>query len=346
MKKISQNFIVHVCLIVVLVCNSCGKEEPVLDAEDNGKIENEEVTPTQDPIPCAELEFVASFSSEALAESTSFTIGDFGYICGGYTSYKRDYSNDLWRYDYREDSWQQMADFPGGQSALMSSFVIDGLAYVGAGSLGDLDDGSVDFHRYDPSIDQWNRIADLPELGRSGNGFSIGEYGYVTGLYNPSVADVQALKNSTFRYDPQIDSWEKMSINSISALTARNMAVALNDKAYFIDPGSLTKIFEYDPIVDNWNLKTTFYMNCNDGIALPYQDKIVIASGRGADSLMFYDPALNEINSICIDEEGMRSEGVGFNFGDEIYVGLGIEHDLESTTSGPTLNSTYKIKLD
>ena len=54
---------------------------------------------------------VSDFDGLARSEATSFTIGNKGYLTGGYDA--RKHLNDLWEYDMEQDSWTQKATFPG-----------------------------------------------------------------------------------------------------------------------------------------------------------------------------------------------------------------------------------------
>ena len=54
---------------------------------------------------------VSDFDGLARSEATSFTIGNKGYLTGGYDA--RKHLNDLWEYDMELDFWTQKASFPG-----------------------------------------------------------------------------------------------------------------------------------------------------------------------------------------------------------------------------------------
>lgn len=53
---------------------------------------------------------VSDFDGLARGEATSFTIGNKGYLTGGYDG--RKHLNDLWEYDMELDFWTQKASFP------------------------------------------------------------------------------------------------------------------------------------------------------------------------------------------------------------------------------------------
>ena len=68
----------------------------------------------------------ASVGTTYLRSPTSFSIGNFGYVCGGQDSLSN-YSNALWEYDQLNDTWTQKANYGGGNIEYTSSFVIQGI---------------------------------------------------------------------------------------------------------------------------------------------------------------------------------------------------------------------------
>lgn len=54
----------------------------------------------------------ASYNGVYRAYASGFTIGNYGYLCGGFYGANKDYLNDLWEYDMSRNSWTQCADMP------------------------------------------------------------------------------------------------------------------------------------------------------------------------------------------------------------------------------------------
>ena len=56
----------------------------------------------------------SGFEAAPRAYACSFTIGDKGYLCGGFRGANKEYMNDLWVYDMNTNNWEQLADMPTG----------------------------------------------------------------------------------------------------------------------------------------------------------------------------------------------------------------------------------------
>ena len=128
----------------------------------------------------------ASYNGVYRAYASGFTIGNYGYLCGGFYGANKDYLNDLWEYDMSRNSWTQCADMPVAGRKAAVGFAVNGKGYITTGSV---KDGSssycvADTWEYDPATDAWTRKDDFKGGVRDGAlAFSIGGYGYVgTGL--------------------------------------------------------------------------------------------------------------------------------------------------------------------
>ena len=57
---------------------------------------------------------VSDFDGLARSEATSFTIGNKGYLTGGYDA--RKHLNDLWEYDMEQDSWKNSVGYEANKN--------------------------------------------------------------------------------------------------------------------------------------------------------------------------------------------------------------------------------------
>lgn len=110
----------------------------------------------------------------------SFTIGNYGYLFGGYGS--KTSLNDLWRYNIEENGWVEMAQnaavVPPKRHWAMG-FALNGKLYVTTGAVRYQTDYLSDTWEYDPSTDSWTQMDDFPGGERYGGlGFALGNYGY------------------------------------------------------------------------------------------------------------------------------------------------------------------------
>jgi N-acetylneuraminic acid mutarotase len=139
----------------------------------------------------------SSFTGGPRAFATAFSIGGFGYLGLGSSSsmFTR---NDFWKYDPVNDLWTAIANFPGPSRDGALSFVIHNIAYVGTGY--DYSQYFNTFWKYNPINSSWGTITNsdqAPERG-GGNGFSIGEIGFMTGGMNETgiLTDLWSFRSS------------------------------------------------------------------------------------------------------------------------------------------------------
>lgn len=200
----------------------------------------------------------SDFDGLARADASSFTIGDKGYVCFGYTGKKR--LTDLWEYDINKDSWTQLASLPetdrngntvrGRNSAC--AFAAGGKGYVGTGYNGEVENSGYmdDFWEYNPTNNTWTQKADFPGGRRHyAAAFGIGNYGYMGSGYDGNY------QKDFYRYNPSADSWDK--ITSISG--SKRMGAAsfvIEEKGYVcggINNGSyVTDFYRYNPETEAW----------------------------------------------------------------------------------------------
>jgi hypothetical protein len=189
----------------------------------------------------------SDFDGVARSDATSFSIGEMGYVFGGYDGKKR--LTDLWEYNADGDYWTQKADFPGSARTTATAFDLNGKGYVGTGYDGD--NYLKDFWEYDPELNTWTRKADFGGSARSGAvSFSINGKGYLGTGY-----DGNYLKDM-WMYDPENDTWTQ--IISVGG-SKRNNATAFvsGGKAYVVcgenNQSYITDFWQYDPQSGTWN---------------------------------------------------------------------------------------------
>jgi N-acetylneuraminic acid mutarotase len=188
----------------------------------------------------------SDFDGVARGDGVAFSIGDKGYVCGGYDGKNR--LNDLWEYNSEQDYWTQKADFPGVGRTTATAFALDNKGYVGTGYDGDT--YLNDFWQYDPSANSWTRKADYAGSARSGAiSFGIAGYGYLGTGY-----DGNFLKDM-WKYDPSGDSWTQIvsvggsKRNNATAFVSGNYAYVVcgvNNGSY------ITDFWKFDPSAGSW----------------------------------------------------------------------------------------------
>ncbi|MFM2225558.1 MAG: hypothetical protein RJA07_1760 [Bacteroidota bacterium] len=202
----------------------------------------------------------ASLPDTGRAGAFAFSIGNKGYLGGGFNNGWQTFLKDFWEYDPATDTWTRKNDLPFGKRALGISFSCNGKGYVGLGQ--DtlyFDSLYTDLWEYEPITDTWTQKANFPGLGRRyAASFLIDTIGYVgtgeSAAGNP-LSDFWAYNTTT-------NIWQqKANFIGTSRMTAT--AFASSTKGYV---GLGTDFFEtwkndwyeYNPTIDAWLQKNNF----------------------------------------------------------------------------------------
>ncbi len=162
----------------------------------------------------------------------SFTIGNSGYLFGGYGS--KTSLNDLWRYDIEGNYWEKCATAsiatPSARHWAIS-FALNGKGYITTGTVKNTVTYLKDTWEYDPSTDQWKQMDDFPGTGRVGAlGFALNGYGYVGCGRDENKNYLKDL----YRFNPTAPSGSQWQIISGYSGTKRVFATTwvYNNEAY------------------------------------------------------------------------------------------------------------------
>ncbi len=190
---------------------------------------------------------MATFPGSAEYESSSFVIGDKGYVVGGYYyNGTFNYSKELWEYDPGNGTygtWTRLADFQGAGRFAGVAFAIDGTGYFGTGSTAT---GNVsDFWAYYPTTNNWVQKADYPEgISTESVGFAISGKGYIV------AAGVYEAADGVWQYDPSSNTWVEKADHP-GADRASAVSFTISNKAFFGSgangAGLLKDFYEFDP---------------------------------------------------------------------------------------------------
>ena len=89
--------------------------------------------------------------------------GNLAYMGFGNTS-SGQYPVDWWQYDMNNDTWYQLADFPGNGRQHPAMVVVNDKIFVGCG--GNNNGNLNDWWEYDINNNSWSQKANLPANGR------------------------------------------------------------------------------------------------------------------------------------------------------------------------------------
>lgn len=249
--------------------------------------------------------------------NVSFAINGKGYIGFGFGSA----GNKLWRYDPLDNTWTEVAPFPGGLRGEPVSFVIDDIAYVGLGI-----ENKKDFWKYDASKNQWTRIADLPfdDEGESfyltGIGLSANGKGYVA---------LEKEDNNFYEYSPANNVW---TLKQDHPGTGGHGGAVYNRPSAGFTVGSRmflhvtitsldNPLFEYNFVLNEWETRaatdTDYNENRNTGFTLR-------GFGYIAEPYMLrkYDHVIDSWEIFEVDVLDGREGSKAFVIGNKLYIGL------------------------
>jgi len=238
----------------------------------------------------------------ARAQACSFTIGNKGYVCCGWTGKKL--LKDLWVYDVDGNYWTQCESMPDAALGRIdaAAFALNGKGYVTTGAIKDEPYYLTDTWEYDPDTDSWTQKDDYKGGARYGAvAFSIGSYGYVGTGYDDNY-----LKDF-YRFDPTAASGQQWEIVNGYGGTKRRYGTAfvINDVAYFCcgdDNGGKASDF--------WKFDGTTWTRLRD-----------IQDDDDADD---YDDSTNDDYTI------VRTNAVSFVINGKGYVATGITSSLRT----------------
>ena len=141
----------------------------------------------------------SDFDGVARMDASGFTIGNRGYLCGGYRGSKKERLKDLWEYDIENDWWTQCQEMPAEATArnAATAFAVGEKGYICTGYDSNTSSYLDDCWEYNPATNSWNLMEPFKGGARmDAISFSIGQYGYVGTGYNDNY-----LKDF-YRFDP------------------------------------------------------------------------------------------------------------------------------------------------
>lgn len=187
---------------------------------------------------------------------TCFELNGFGYYGMGRDK-DNDYVNDMWRYDPSQNSWTQVASFPGTLRAYNFSVANGSKGYVGTGYDEKYD--LQDFWEFDPNQNEsdtaklagkWTQLADFPGgKRRNATAFAIGSAIYAgtgyNGLDKTYFNDFYKYENGEWTIAKQFEGDKREGANTC----------VMDGKAYLISGHRsryLNDFWIFDPEINDW----------------------------------------------------------------------------------------------
>ncbi len=105
-----------------------------------------------------------SYSGDSRHHPVTFSNDRYGFVMAGQNELG-EYLEDAFRYDAQTQSWEQLANFPGGPRGYAYGVSNNTTAYVGFGKFNS--DYPTDWWAYDIPNNEWTQLASFPSAGRS-----------------------------------------------------------------------------------------------------------------------------------------------------------------------------------
>lgn len=145
---------------------------------------------------------VSSYNGEGRHHPITFSGNGYGFVIAGQNSLGG-YLEDVHRYDSQTDTWEQLADFPGGPRGFAYSVSDEQFAYVGFGSFGS--EFPTDWWRYDIANNEWAAMADFPSGGRNHPALIMAGNKIYVGLGSNYMGNL----GDWWQYDIETNSWSE-----------------------------------------------------------------------------------------------------------------------------------------
>lgn len=209
---------------------------------------------------------MSDFDGLARRGASSFTIGNKGYIVGGYDG--KNALSDLWEYDIDRDTWTQKATFPGEARHSGVGLSVDNKGYYGTGYMNSTYYN--DFWEFDPSGNTWSQKTSFPASGRyAAIAFGLSGKGYIGAGY-----DGNYLKDF-YSFNPTSDSWEQ--IVSIGGSKRRGATSFVIDGIAYVCCGEnngsyVSDFWKFDPQSGSWTQLRDIYDSSDDDYDDDYTD--------------------------------------------------------------------------
>lgn len=273
----------------------------------------------------------ANFGGVARHRTTSFTIGNKGYMgLGHYNSGPSGniHLEDFWEYDPASNTWTQKADFGGGPRYHAVGVGYGSKAYVGTGrSIGGI--LNTDWWQFDPIANTWSVLPAFPgNPCRGAVAFLLEDL-----IFVGTGQTTSGFTSAFYAYDITNNQW----LGGVSTFpgSPRTSAVAftIDDKAYVGTGGTgcgTTDFYEYKLSNNTWVQRANVgTMIRQEAVGFTVNGKGYIGTGDNCSSgtnykdMWEYDPATDTWIEIEEFAGSARRYLSSFVIGNKVFCGLG-----------------------
>lgn len=276
---------------------------------------------------------LSNFGGSIRYAAMDFTIGSDAYIVGGLIEKPLGFDafNHLWKYDQQNDSWAQLANYPGGKIYGGVAFVINSVAYVGLGS-DDLGNRNTELWAFDPATGQWTQKTNFPGSGRTfAVSFEAGGKGYV-GCGDTYVGINRVYLNDFWEYDAVGDSWSQKASFPTARVGMSAMSILGEGYAGLGDDGIsfYDDFYHYDIAMDLWTPLGSFpganrsFCHTTSSSSQGYLVGGEDVSQNYTNQMWNFDPVTTQWTPMFNFSGQARVSGNFFLLGNSFYFGLGL----------------------
>ena len=221
--------------------------------------------------------------------AVAFTINNKGYVGTGMSAAESSLGstlNDFWEYNPATNSWEQIANYPGGSGNgiyFATAFSIDSKGYVCCGKIG-ASNYAKDLWEYKPSVDQWIQRANFG----GGDRYQLVSFVVDDKAYVGLGTDYDAYTNDLWEFNPSTNFWTQKN-NFPGAERSAASAFGIQQRGYLGlggDGGYLDDFWEYNPYSDSWLAREEFPGGeRRNAISFVIGDRGYIGTGKGYSGL-------------------------------------------------------------
>lgn len=224
----------------------------------------------------------ADFPGSPRSAAVGFSVGNKGYLGTGFDGDEE--LSDFYSYDETTNTWSPIAEYPSTPRRNAIAFNSSDYGFVGTGFDGEND--KKDFWKYNANEDSWTEVAGFGgNKRRNGAAFVIGDYAYIgTGSSNG------VLLEDFWEFDMVSGAWRRLTDlddddEDIYLLRSGASCFSIGSKGYLTfgndGTGDNETVWEYNPITDQWDQKTSFEDTPRENAVVFYDgNKAYIALGK------------------------------------------------------------------
>lgn len=230
---------------------------------------------------------LASIPGSPRRDAVAFAAGGMGYVGTGFSHDDSEIGvklKDFWAYDPDLNSWEGIADYPGGGDTGLyhaTAFSIQDKGYVACGKIGSNAYIS-EMWQYNPELDQWTEKT--PFSG--GERYQLTSFVVNEKAYVGFGTDHDVYRKDLHVYDPVSNTWETLP-DFPGSERAKPSGFSIGNKGFIVfgtDGGFKDELWEYNSVTHSWSIRAPFPGGPRtNGIAFSIGDKGYAGIGKESD---------------------------------------------------------------